>query len=526
MPKSAAETAQDILRKNNQKVAADLNAMSPNSRQSLRLASQSTSTNTAESTLKDPTPVKDKDRKHSQGKKKSPSRNNDKHGTAGSKAGAEVGGGGRPAPENIPRTVGGHLEGSSSSSMEKPKRYPDYSGCVVSYTCPESLRPGHGIVEKCNHAAGTYEVQFTFSDNEEPKGQTDSCVPLRFLEEHMVDDETALAWTSAVAKHLFLDSPTTSKTKDTRLPKTNKIPKSSATFPRKTLRIDESQAEIGHDTTPSNSGSKRKRKSSVVVDPGLQAMIIHHVREATYDIRPNGTRMKPFMYWDPNKDTACAKMLIKRTPALHVMAEGQRRNEFARSIGSTVKHAANNERSAQVRQIKMVYLDDKSDFALVSDYVIGASSNGALKNMRIGNALSGEFQDIEELRNALHSPTMYTYEKLFDLFCAALESGRFRGTEQMPISPIENLITVAHEAHFRLELWFALQVQSFRHDTSKSAQEDRKEKHKNLCVLVAQDRRENGTLANRNRNTSRASNDDDSDNSDSDSDEGVDSQYY
>ena len=96
----------------------------------------------------------------------------------------------------------------------------------------------------------------------------------------------------------------------------------------------------------------------------------------------------------------------------------------------------------------------------------------------------------------------------------------------MPISPIENLITVAHEAHFRLELWYALKAQSFRHDTAKIAQVDRKEKHKNLCILVAQDRMENGTGANRNRNTSRASNDDDSHNSDSESDEGVDSQYY
>jgi hypothetical protein len=122
---------------------------------------------------------------------------------------------------------------------------------------------------------------------------------------------------------------------------------------------------------------------------------------------------------------------------------------------------------------------------------------------------------------------MYTHEKLFDLFCAALENGRFRGTEQMPISPIENLITVAHEAHFRLELWYALKAQSFRHDTAKIAQVDRKEKHKNLCILVAQDRMENGTGANRNRNTSRASNDDDSNSSsDSDSDEGVESQYY
>jgi hypothetical protein len=255
-------------------------------------------------------------------------------------------------------------------------------------------------------------------------------------------------------------------------------------------------------------------------------MIIHHVREATYDIRPHVARMKSFMYWNPFKDTACAKMLIKRTPALRVMAEGQRRNEFFRLIAGAVKGAANNERSAQIRQIKMMYLDDKSEFALMSDYVIGASANGALKNMRIGNAVSGEFETIEELQNALYSPTMYTYEKVFDLFCAALESGRFRGTEQMPISPIENLITVAHEAHFRLELWYALQAQSFRHDTAKSAQEERKEKHTNLCMLVAQDRRENGTLAYRHRNTTRASNDDESENSDDDSDEGVDSQFY
>ena len=96
----------------------------------------------------------------------------------------------------------------------------------------------------------------------------------------------------------------------------------------------------------------------------------------------------------------------------------------------------------------------------------------------------------------------------------------------MLISPIENLITVAHEAHFRLELWYALQAQSFRHDTAKSTQEERKEKHTNLCILVAQDRRENGTLANKHRNTTRATNDEDSHNSDSDSDEGLDSQYY
>ena len=181
-----------------------------------------------------------------------------------------------------------------------------------------------------------------------------------------------------------------------------------------------------------------------MLDPGIEAMVLHHVREAMYDIRPSESRLKPFMYWNPSKDTACAKMLIKRTPALRVIAEGHRRNEFARMIASSARGAANNERSAQVRQIKLIYLDDKSDFTLVSDYVIGASSHGALKQMRISNALNGEFNDIEDLRTALYGPNMYNYEKLFDLFCAGLESGRFRGTDEMPMSPIENLITVAH----------------------------------------------------------------------------------
>ena len=524
MGKTPQEAAQDHLRRNNDKTVETSTGVSPSSRASVRQAKLLTKEGTAESLSKSTSVEAGK---RSQGsKKRSPNAKRVKQGSLTTDVVEVV-----PVASNVAEKStspkGVRTEATVSSHKQKPKRYPDYSGCVVSYTCPESNRPGHGIVGKCNHAEGTYEVTFTFTDNQKPKGTTDSCVPLQFVEENMVDDETALAWTTAVANHLLIDSPT-SKTTEKRmhLRTTNKASKAPATNPKKPLRINESQVDEGHDITPSKSGSKRKRKSSVLVDPGIQAMLIHHVREATYDIRPSVTRLRPFMYWAPNKETACAKMLIKRTPALRVMAEGQRRNEFARLIAGTLKGYANNERSAQVRQIKTIYLDDKSDFALVSDYVIGASANGALKNMRIGNALREEFNDIDELRNALHSPTMYTYEKLFDLFCAALESERFRGTEQMPISPIENLITVAHEAQFRLELWYALQTQSFRHDTAKSAQEERKENHTNLCKLVAQDRRENATLANSHRNTSRASNCDDSDTSEDDSDEGLDSQYF
>ncbi len=56
-----------------------------------------------------------------------------------------------------------------------------------------------------------------------------------------------------------------------------------------------------------------------MLDLGIEAMVLHYVREAMNDIRPSESRLKPFMYWNPSKDTACAKMLIKRTPALRVI---------------------------------------------------------------------------------------------------------------------------------------------------------------------------------------------------------------
>jgi len=511
MTRTPGESAQEVLRRNNARATQAVNALSPNSRASLRQQAP---------VSRKTTPTKDQsERKRSSqgGRRRSPKSNKDKYDSSSDNTGADSV---IPTTDTTTNPSGkaASPENTRTTLKNKPKRYPDYSGCVLSYTCPKTKRSGHGIVGVCNHGTGTYEVQFTFTDNQEPYGQTDSSVPLEFVEEHMVDDDVALAWTTAVAHHLLIDSPST---KAKRIAES----KSSSNPRKKNKSKPDPPYDPEDEDTPNKMGTKRKRKSSVMLDPGLEAMVLHHVREAMYDIRPSASRLKPFMYWNPSKDTACAKMLIKRTTALRVIAEGHRRNEFARMIASSARGAANNERSAQVRQIKLIYLDDKSDFTLVSDYVIGASSHGALKQMRISNALNGEFNDIEDLRTALYGPNMYNYEKLFDLFCAGLESGRFRGTDEMPMSPIENLITVAHEAHFRLELWYALTAQSFRHDTARLACEERAEKHRNLCMLVQQDRRDNGTLAFKSRNSTRATNDDDSKISD-DSDEGVDSQFY
>ena len=95
----------------------------------------------------------------------------------------------------------------------------------------------------------------------------------------------------------------------------------------------------------------------------------------------------------------------------------------------------------------------------------------------------------------------------------------------MGISPLEDLITLSHEAHFRLELWFALTAQSFRHDNAKAASDARKIKHQDFCALVARDRRNNATEAFNHRSTNLAEHEGGSE-SNSDSEDGVNSEYY
>jgi hypothetical protein len=146
--------------------------------------------------------------------------------------------------------------------------------------------------------------------------------------------------------------------------------------------------------------------------------------------------------------------------------------------------------------------------------------------MCISSALKSEFRTIDQLRDCLFSSEMYNYPRLFDLFCAGLESGRIRGSKKSGRTPIEDLITVAHEAHFRLELWHALVIQAFRHEPSKTTRDERFEKHHTLCGLVAQERRENASNAFKHRCQNTEASDDDSDAYSSDDETGVDAEFY
>ena len=425
---------------------------------------------------------------------------------------------------------------SSADPTNKGKKNPscpDYTNYVLSYSCPETERPGTGVVGKYDHERKRYEVQFTFTDNKDPYTQVDYC-PRKFVEDNLVEPEVARKWLEAVAKQQEIDTPRTRARKRGTTTALPKIKNKNQKLDEDTSNDDDSDPgkETTLTATPTSSSrtpSRRNMNSTqkVPLDPGILALIYHAVREATYDVMPNAARLRPFMYWNGSKGTACAKMLIKRTPSLRLLAEKFRRNEFARLYATKIRLAANNERSAQIRQLKLVYLSNDSDFSFVSDYQMGGHhSNETSLAMRIHSALRDEFETIEDLRDALFSYNMYNFPKLFDLFCAGMESGKIRGIQKVEeMTPIEDLVTVAHEAHFRCELWYTLVTQAYRHDASKAANEERFKRHQRFCFLVAKDRRENGTNAFNHRNSQKPVNEGQIDSS-SDDDTGVDNEFY
>lgn len=104
-------------------------------------------------------------------------------------------------------------------------------------------------------------------------------------------------------------------------------------------------------------------------------------------------------------------------------------------------------------------------------------------------------KDVQGLRSALFSCDMYQNEVLYRKWVVGLESGGINGMPPSKPKRIGKLITIAAEAHIRLELWLALAKRSFRHSPALEDQIDRRRKWKELAKLVYQDRTENADAA-------------------------------
>ena len=102
--------------------------------------------------------------------------------------------------------------------------------------------------------------------------------------------------------------------------------------------------------------------------------------------------------------------------------------------------------------------------------------------------LVGTYDSVDDLQSALYSDSLYTNPVVYDFLCSGIESGNFKNTKPRSQVTISEMITPAHEAHFRAELWYALPHVAFRHSISNTHAKERQKKWAEFLPLVFQDR--------------------------------------
>ncbi len=167
-------------------------------------------------------------------------------------------------------------------------------------------------------------------------------------------------------------------------------------------------------------------------------------------------------------------------------------NSNGQKWATLVKTKAANERAVQIRYIKMVWLNAASPHSLANNALESDTHTEEYHNIELTpRVLNSGITTVQQLRELIKSPAMYRNAEVFDLFSSGLESGMLKLARQKSPAPLRKLITIAHEAHFRLELWLALSKQGFRHKTTNAWHDKRKKYWNEFCKLVAQDRKEN-----------------------------------
>jgi hypothetical protein len=260
----------------------------------------------------------------------------------------------------------------------------------------------------------------------------------------------------------------------------------------------------------------------------LQARVI----DATNDITPSANALDPFLYWHSKKSDACALKLLARYPDLTKYADKHYFgvHDMARKWNGVVGRKATNERATQIQYIKALWLSSSSQFHLALHVLLSEQPRNAGGTATVPIKVSPDLvqsgiETVDELRGLIKSDKMYTNEVLYDCFCSGLESGALKQLEKRPPTHIKKLITIAHEAHFRTELWFSLSSPGYGHRPNKTWNFTRKTEWKTFIHLVHADREANADNAHRSRMQTLNENDNHSGHEDSDN-EGLDPKYF
>ena len=186
------------------------------------------------------------------------------------------------------------------------------------------------------------------------------------------------------------------------------------------------------------------------------------VRTAVHDIVPSENPKGRFMYWDQRDPDAIVDMFWARHGAdlgAEVSWAGSK-EALLFKFRHKIRETANNERSIQTISIRKLYLSKVNrEWALclktMSGEVGGDKDPPAIPKALLQALTGADKEDpdpIQTLRSLIFSEKMYTNAELYRRWCEGIESCQLRGTTRKKPTAIAKLITIAHEAHMRLEV--------------------------------------------------------------------------
>ena len=126
-----------------------------------------------------------------------------------------------------------------------------------------------------------------------------------------------------------------------------------------------------------------------------------------------------------------------------------------------VRGIANKKRAEQTRFFKAVWLSNNSPHSLVTN-VLNTDLDIEQADMKVNPALvASGLTTVRAVRNSHKGEDLYLNPALYNLLCCELESGKLKNGKKQGPSSLRCLITVAHEAHLRLELYRTLKRQRY-----------------------------------------------------------------
>jgi hypothetical protein len=223
------------------------------------------------------------------------------------------------------------------------------------------------------------------------------------------------------------------------------------------------------------------------------AAIVCAAKHAVNDIEPHDPGLPPFMYWKKN-GRDCARRLFKRSKTLRRMANHHKDpKHYAHKYADIIRTKANEEMNAQIRVLRELYVCNQfPEFQLVQNCLTADQKSGP---MCLSPAMANEFDSVEELKIKLASDNMYTSQLLYDTFCKGIESGKLRECPVRRPTPLQAMCTIAHEAHFRLEVSECMSKQGFRWGLGPANVQVREAAFEGMCERVAADRANHADVA-------------------------------